>query len=253
VNRIGEFTTINGGEGNDTIEVDGFDNIVNGDAGSDTLFFAQGSTGTHRNTVNGGDGDDVIGNFSIVHNTDNTLNGGAGNDVLAVTGTGNEVNGDAGDDFLNVGGRDFDGIPSSDNILHGGAGNDVLRSFRSDGNTMTGGEGNDRFVLFETGPNTVITDFEHSTRSQPALQAEDVLDLREVFVGLNVDKPLNALVGQGYLVVNSDANVAGGAALDTVVQVDADGRAGASAPQTIVTLFDTTLTTHGADMNNWLV
>ena len=157
--------------------------------------------------------------------------------------------GGAGNDIIE---GNFSGLPEDfSNVLEGGDGDDVLRV---NGNAiLIGGNGSDTFILGATGPDKFITDFQHAGRGKDALRIEDVLNVHEVFDSLQIDKPLGALVGQGYLVVESNANVGGDSAADTVVQVDADGRAGSSPPQMIVTLFDTTLATHGQDMNNWLV
>ncbi|HJQ62630.1 MAG TPA: hypothetical protein VJ834_07190, partial [Burkholderiales bacterium] len=227
-------------------------------AGGDQFYYITGN----GNILNGGEGDDV---FSGINFNNNTFNGDNGNDDVSAAIANNSVlNGGDGDDFLHVGG--------DNNILNGGGGNDNLEAFfeASDqpgtnvliggdgddvltawfGGQLTGGDGSDRFVPIGSGGGTVITDFQHDAPGE-VLQVEDVLNI--TWIDLDVDKPLKALVGQGYLVVDGQTNVGGGAAQDTVVQIDADGRTGPLAPTTLVTLFDTTLTTHGADMDNWLV
>ena len=65
--------------------------------------------------------------------------------------------------------------------------------------------------------------------------------------------PLDWLVNEGYLIVDSTGNVGGGLANDTVVQVDADGSAGASDPYTVATALDVTLGTTAMDADNWIV
>lgn len=265
VGIAGDGNALDGGDGNDLLAVAGSGNLLSGGAGNDQFFSDTGE----GNTLSGGEGDDV---FSGVNFNNNTFNGDGGNDYAsAAVGNNSVLNGGEGDDFLQVGGahntlqggggNDYlegffesaDADPAATNILVGGDGDDVLTVFYR--GQLTGGEGNDRFDLIHTGAETVITDFQHAARGKCALQAEDVLNVRAWldFENVAVDKPLKALVGQGYLAVNAGANVGGGAATDTVVQVDTDGRSGAAAPQTIVTLLDTTLTPCGADMNNWLV
>jgi len=197
----------------------------------------------NNNIFNGDNGDDfasaAVGNNSV-------LNGGEGNDILAVGGDNNILNGGGGNDNLEAFFEASD--QPGTNVLTGGDGDDVLTAWF--GGRLTGGDGNDRFVPIGTDGDTVITDFQHDAACD-ALQPEDVLGITRI--DLDLDKPLNVLVGQGYLVVDAGANVGGGAAVDTVVQIDVDGHKGSSAPETLVTLFDTTLTTHGADANNWLV
>jgi Ca2+-binding RTX toxin-like protein len=256
-----DFTTLNGDAGQDVLSVSGSGNTLNGDGGSDQFYYIAGG----GNILNGGEGDDVFSGVNFNNNTFNgddgndyasaavgnnsILNGGQGNDFLAVGGDNNILNGGGGDDYLEAFFEAFDSGQPGTNVLLGGDGNDVLTAWY--GGHLTGGDGNDRFVPIGTGGNTVITDFQHDTPSKSALQAEDVLSIS--WIDLDLDKPLNVLIGQGYLVVSAAVNVGGGPAVDTVVEIDTDGRAGPLAPTTIVTLLDTTLTTHGADMNNWFL
>lgn len=252
---------LNGLEGDDLLIADGIHyTTLNGGPGSDQFYADNGS----GNTLDGGEGDDVYTGVNFDSSTFDggegndyasapvayysSLNGGAGDDHLAVGGDNNILNGGAGNDYL----EGFDSEQPGTNILIGADGDDVLTAYH--GGTLTGGEGSDRFDLIHTGDARFITDFEHNA-TRGVLQPEDVLNLEvwQTFaLGEPLDKSLNALVGQGYLVVGTGENVGGNAALDTVVQFDLDGRAGPAAPQTIVTLLDTTLTTYGADMNNWL-
>lgn len=259
VGVAGDANILNGGEGLDLLAVRGSSNILNGDAGNDQFYCDTGD----GNILNGGEGDDVYSGVNFNNNIFNgdsgndyasaaignhsVLNGGEGDDFLAVGGDHNTLNGGAGNDILEA---FFEASPQpGTNVLLGGDGDDVLTAWF--GGNLTGGGGSDRFIPIGTGVNTVITDFEHDTHGGDALRPEDVLSITPM--DLDLDRPLNALVGQGYLVVDASTNVSGGAAADTVVQIDADGRAGPSAPATLVTLLDTTLTTHGADANNWLV
>lgn len=239
---VGSGNVLNGGSGNDQFHADsGEGNTLNGDEGDDVYT----GVNFNNNAFNGGDGNDYT-SAPVAYNS--TLDGGAGDDYLAVGGDNNILNGGAGNDYLEA----FDSEQPGTNILLGGDGDDVLTVYH--GGTLTGGAGSDRFDLIQTGADTFITDFQHdATRS--ALRAEDVLNLEvwQTFaIGEPLDKSLNALVGQGYLVVGASGNVGGDAAFDTVVQFDIDGRTGPAAPQTIVTLLDTTLTTLGADKDNWL-
>lgn len=70
--------TVNGGAGDDSIEADYADAVLNGDEGNDSLRGGISFMGTLSQTLNGGSGDDQLwGNDGA-----DTLNGGAGNDIL---------------------------------------------------------------------------------------------------------------------------------------------------------------------------
>ena len=263
ITATASFSIFDGGPGDDTIVVSrGHDNAVQGGAGDDLIQIGPGDL----NNISGGDGNDRMEGSRV---SESGFHGGAGNDSIAIEGgILLFVNGEDGNDVLSTTGSQVE--------LFGGDGNDVLEAIytalsefgnRLDGGngddllqargqaTLTGGAGSDTFTLIDTGPDTFVTDFDRSENGgNPALRAEDVLDLHHVFDALpGSDKPLVALVGQGYLLVHADQNVGSAVAPDTVVQIDIDGRTGPSAPVTVVTLLDTTLTTYGPDMNNWSV
>jgi len=128
----------------------------------DTIMDYTNVSGTAGNTINGGNGNDVL----IDHHTGNNssiLNGGAGNDIL-VGGYHSTLNGGDGNDaLLAIGGAS----------LNGGAGNDLLvndylasstLSATAQSVTMAGGSGNDTFAVVgdtssHTGVSkTIITD-----------------------------------------------------------------------------------------------
>ncbi|MFG3294884.1 calcium-binding protein [Streptomyces sp. NPDC048179] len=99
-----------GGDGNDTVNASGGDNIVQGGKGDDVLHGGAGaqylSGDDGKDTVTGGTGAD-------------TLNGGKGNDVLYGNSGNDRLYGNSGNDKLYGGpGRD---------TLSGGPGTDVIR------------------------------------------------------------------------------------------------------------------------------
>ncbi len=122
------MSTINGGNGNDTLNGGSGDDILNGGNGDDTL--------------NGGSGDDILNGG----NGDDTLNGGSGDDALNGGNGEDTLNGGEGDDVLNGGNGDdtLDG-GSGDDVLNGGNGDDTLIG-GSGSDTMYGGNGDDTFV-----------------------------------------------------------------------------------------------------------
>ena len=162
--------TLQGGQGNDYIDVDAADtSIINGNLGDDQIFVG---------------GSDVLGNTTIVSNS--SIYGGQGNDTIKLYGeiTNNLIDGGLGDDTINgsaasgfaaygnegndslLGGNgddDLQGGFGNDTIhggqgadtLIGGVGNDIILGGQGDdtitggkgADTMTGGDGNNNFVL----------------------------------------------------------------------------------------------------------
>jgi Ca2+-binding RTX toxin-like protein len=129
-NRI----TLNGGDGDDRIQIDSRlrnNFTLQGGSGNDSLIGGSG-----HDTMDGGDGRDYIDGGR----GDDLLSGGAGNDIL-YGGYGNDtVSGGDGRDFVE-GGR------GNDN-LSGGAGNDVVSGGRGNDN-VDGGDSNDRVYAGE--------------------------------------------------------------------------------------------------------
>ncbi len=133
------------GEGNDSVSLgDGYQDSLDsltvcGGSGDDSLEVTEYIGGHASVTLDGGFGDDFVGNNSGLNNSDlarMTLIGGEGNDVLR-GGNGNDVQeGGRGDDSIyGVGGRDkMDGGTGNDSLfgqrgsdhLNGGAGYDKL-------------------------------------------------------------------------------------------------------------------------------
>ncbi len=121
----GFFDNADAGGGNDTVQGNLADNVLNGQSGADKIF---GSFG--KDTINGGSGGDTLDgqeDADVVHGNggNDKVTGGSGNDTL---------HGDAGEDTLNGG--------SGKDTMHGGTSNDKLNG--GDGNdTMNGGGAND--------------------------------------------------------------------------------------------------------------
>ena len=153
--------TVNAGAGNDEIYADGGINVLNGDAGSDTIFVEN----TDNNTLNGGVGNDRL----EVYGTGHELNGGAGNDILTVHGNGNTLNGDAGNDVITV----YDGTQ----IISGGSGNDTITVIGGNQHAIAGGEGSDTLTITSAlGTDSVlnIDQTAHNTGDVDVLQLTNV-------------------------------------------------------------------------------
>ena len=122
------YATINGGEGDDTLIVNG-GNAIYGDAGNDTIETTQSSVGDYPTTIaDGGDGDDVLtARDTAFYNTMFTVNdsgvnmtGGEGADTFNVIYAADDVDPDAlsgGEAYHNnlVAITDFD--PSEDTLV----------------------------------------------------------------------------------------------------------------------------------------
>ncbi len=117
--------TLSGDDGNDMLGGgDGNDSLM-GDGGRDTLWGGLGD-----DVLQGGDGHDVL----IGYHGDDTLEGGSGSDWL-IGGIGNDLmnGGTSNDDLIGMAGHD---------ILNGGAGDDALEG-GADDDTLDGGSGAD--------------------------------------------------------------------------------------------------------------
>ena len=171
-----------GGSGADTITGNGLDNLLQGNAGFDSILAGAGA-----DTVDGGSGTSYLrgeeGNDSIV--------GGASfDDIQGNTGADTESGGD-GDDWV-VGGKDNDSLfggAGADVVLgnmgadtvDGGAGADVVRGGQGD-DVLTGGDGAD-FLSGDLGSDTIT--------------GGDGADIFHSFTGAGVDRVLDFSVADG--------------------------------------------------------
>lgn len=143
-----------GGFGNDTINGNALDNVLDGGAGFDSIFGGAGN-----DTIDGGSGTSYLrgedGNDSIV-------GGSSFDDIQGNTGNDTERGG-AGDDYV-VGGKDNDVLFGDDgadlvygnlgsDTCDGGAGNDIVRGGQ-DNDSISGGAGDD-FMSGDKGSDTV--------------------------------------------------------------------------------------------------
>ncbi|MEM6896331.1 MAG: calcium-binding protein, partial [Pseudomonadota bacterium] len=149
-----------------------FDDVIDGNAGSDEIFGSQGSDvlsgSSAGDVIDGGSGDDVInggaapGNErpdiissydsegrrfdqhgTLLEEDDDTLFGGSGDDVMSGSAGHDSLHGGLGNDVLKGG--------SGSDTLHGGAGEDELNGGREDDvlsgdagdDTLSGGSGDD--------------------------------------------------------------------------------------------------------------
>ena len=137
----GAPTAAFGGAGDDNLSVNGPHNLLQGNAGNDSLAGAVGD-----DTIYGGQDNDVIDvgggvNFGQGNKGDDTVNGSGTSDTLLggqgddhITG-GGILDGNLGDDVLTGTGQ-----------LFGEGGNDTLVSAASGADTLNGGDGNDSIV-----------------------------------------------------------------------------------------------------------
>lgn len=126
--------TINGGDGNDSIQGGGGADNINGNAGNDSLRGGPGN-----DTLGGGQGDDVLSGGA----GSDVFNGGAGIDLVDFTNQGNAVTVTL-DGVANDGPGDYDNVGPNGDIenVTGGSGNDLLVG-NGLANSLQGGPGND--------------------------------------------------------------------------------------------------------------
>lgn len=247
--------TINGGEGNDTLDASAgvLGDVrlrLSGDAGNDSITGSANDDtidgGAGLDTINGGSGNDTIfggadndaingqaGDDSITGDDGNdTLAGGDGNDTLR-GGLGNDsLTGQLGDDSLDgAEGRDTlnggDGNDSMDagggrDYLTGGNGNDTLDGGRND-DTILGDAGNDSIrgnhgndtIDGGTGDDTI-----NGGDGNDTITGSDGNDLA---TGADGDDVLNGAAGNDTL-SGGDGNdvIAGGGGSDVILGDDGD-------------------------------
>jgi Ca2+-binding RTX toxin-like protein len=179
------------------------DNLVNADAqitdSFDNFIFTFGG----RDTVNAGQGDDVVslgkgndradggsGNDVIVGDKGrDTIAGGAGNDGVYGDDGDDQVDGGLGDDIVGGGdGQDVVNGGAGNDLVDGGAGHDVVIAGSGDDvvhggdghDQLTGGAGRDTFV-FESGfGKDVVLDFQ---------KGQDILQIEANINGLRITQP----------------------------------------------------------------
>jgi len=152
-------STINGGEGNDTVWVNfsgqsAKDFVINGNAGADSVRFSSVSAGVRSGLIGGGAGNDTI-NASFRSGSAFSINGGAGNDTITFDNDGalakSLIQGDttlaqSGDDTIQV---SLDGAASSVTIQGLGGNDSIVINTASGGgaNLVAGNAGKDTIVF----------------------------------------------------------------------------------------------------------
>lgn len=140
-----------GGNGGELVGDDA-DNILDGQAGADTI-----AGGLGNDVIAGGDGDDILrGDLNTRNPQDNVIGGndiifgGEGNDRIGGKSGNDILSGDAGDDFI--------WGDAGDDIIMGVTGNDILV-----GDNFSQGSGSDLFVFGNGDGTDTILDFEVGT------------------------------------------------------------------------------------------
>ena len=253
--RTATLLTVNGGDGNDTINSNGASiglmrvSLIGG-LGDDSLT---GSAGI--DSLDGGDGDDVLdaqGGNDLVFGRlgDDTILGGAGNDRIFAgdgsdnidSGTGDDsVIGDVGADTINGGdGNDtLDGGDGTDTInggsgndsilggneaddLNGSTGNDTVRGGAND-DTISGENGNDSLFGEDGNDSIVGQDGEDTISGGDGDDTVDGGNGNDLLGGGNGDDVMNGAAGNDTL-TGGDGNdtMLGGAGGDVLLGDEGD-------------------------------
>ena len=121
VRVVGNNASISCGTGNDTVSLIGSNSYVSCGAGGDKIYLEDGTSVSTGNTINAGAGDDLV--IAVYASGVNTFFAGGGNDLI-LGGSGNDtIYGNSGNNFL-FGSRGADKI-------FGGTGRDVLVANRT--------------------------------------------------------------------------------------------------------------------------
>ena len=219
------FENINGGSGNDNLtgRNDSVANVINGNAGDDTLNGDEGVDtlnggdgndtlygGNDEDTLSGGDNDDIVNGGAGADD----LDGGLGIDMLSYVGQtsavtvdlkNNDVDAAAGDAFGDdiVGFENVHGGSAGDLLIGDGTANHIEGGDGDD--TIRGGEGADKLY----GGNSLLAD----------TSANDTVDYSDDTVGVTVDLGAETATGAAGSTAEGDTiagfeNVTGGSEND---------------------------------------
>jgi Ca2+-binding RTX toxin-like protein len=186
----GDFTTIEGMGGNDTLIASYYTWTLDGGDGNDTL---DGRPSQYLNAIHGGAGDDTI---YVNTNTTASAFGDAGDDTIYAGGT---VHGGDGNDTIVMGFSYYGGY------VYGEAGNDQITASTA-GNTIAGGTGADTINGNSAGDTLGSADFGSGDYGTPIF-ADDM--------GLEQDV-INGLGGDDNIAIGYGDSADGGSGTDTL-------------------------------------
>ena len=132
---------IDGGAGNDTIDIPVNASTVTGGDGDDVI-----QTSSYNSTFEGGDGNDILSTDDTPYNS--TVYGGSGDDVIEnAYSCGSHLYGDDGNDTIVTGHT----TPDERTYAYGGDGDDLLDVREAQGGFFYGGDGDDTILTSEGG------------------------------------------------------------------------------------------------------
>ncbi|QAX29918.1 SdrD B-like domain-containing protein [Leisingera sp. NJS204] len=142
------------GDGGETFEGSGLDDIIIGGSGGDTIAGRGGNDGINgaggNDSIQGSAGDDTIiggeGDDDLSGNRGNDLiSGGGGNDTIAGSGDNDQILGGDGDDDISANpGDDFIFAGAGNDTIDGNVGNELIFAGQGDDEINRIGEGADR-------------------------------------------------------------------------------------------------------------
>ncbi len=115
-----------------TVTLNGSDFTVNSDSDTNKLNIRG-----DNNTINGGNGKDII---TIEQGSNNIINGLGGDDTLIMNSENNSLNGGDGNDTITLN-------ASTDKAVTGGNGNDTINVNTSNNANINGGNGDDKIIV----------------------------------------------------------------------------------------------------------
>ena len=195
-----DYVYINGGSGNDEINSDGYDSTIDGGdgnddilynsskvsikagAGNDTIIYCVSSeyNGNYKSYFDGGDDEDYI----ETSGEDITIKGGKGNDII-------------NNGFVNCGfGTDWKLYLPERAVIDAGEGNDSV-SNSSDYSTITGGLGDDTINLKDKDYTVNFEDTYHYLTNYNVINYNSG-DGNDVIYGFNSTDTLNIAKGSSY-------------------------------------------------------
>lgn len=203
-----------GTTGDDTITCEGGSTSVDGGDGDDTIT----NNGTTSGEINGGDGDDTITNNT--NGSAGSIEGGDGNDTITNYNSSGDISGGEDDDIItsNGGAGDLNGDGGEDQIINNGQAGALNGGTEDDGiynggqaESIDGGEGDDIFIMT---PGSFVEETIEGGDGNDDLNIQGFINIGDIFGygGPDTDAPdsgdLTDMIGSGVSGGEGDDRIA---------------------------------------------